>query len=95
LLFVSITSFYIIIIIIIIIIIQGLGLLTHSETINLSYINFFSAFRVVGGKPAALHNLYSNLIRVLEAEPSISEAGETWVRNMAAEFCLRTIFSCP
>jgi hypothetical protein len=36
-----------------------------------------------------LHNFYSILIRLLEAEPSISEAGETWVRNMAAEFCLQ------
>jgi hypothetical protein len=26
-----------------------------------------------------LHNFYSILIRLLEAEPSISEAGETWV----------------
>jgi hypothetical protein len=35
-----------------------------------------------------LHNFYSTLIRVLE--PSSSEAGETWVRNMTAEFCLLT-----
>jgi hypothetical protein len=33
-----------------------------------------------------LHNFYSILIRLLE--PSSSEAGETWVRNMAAEFLL-------
>jgi hypothetical protein len=33
-----------------------------------------------------LHNLYSILIRLLEPKPSSSEAGETWVRNMAAEF---------
>jgi hypothetical protein len=40
-----------------------------------------------------LHNFYSILIRLLEpSEPSISEAGETWVRNMAAEFCLQSIF---
>jgi hypothetical protein len=31
-----------------------------------------------------LHNFYSILIRLLEAEPSINEAGETWVRNVAA-----------
>jgi hypothetical protein len=37
-----------------------------------------------------LHNLYSILIRLLE--PSISEAGETRVRNIAAEFCLQSIF---
>jgi hypothetical protein len=30
-----------------------------------------------------LHNLYSILIRLLQ--PSSSEAGETWVRNMAAD----------
>jgi hypothetical protein len=34
-----------------------------------------------------LRNFYSILIRLLE--PSSSEAGETWVRNMAAEFCLQ------
>jgi hypothetical protein len=37
-----------------------------------------------------LHNFYSILIPLLE--PSSSEAGETWVRNMAAEFCLQSIF---
>jgi hypothetical protein len=36
-----------------------------------------------------LHNFYSILIHL--PEPSSSEAGETWVRNMAAEFCLRSI----
>jgi hypothetical protein len=39
---------------------------------------------LMGGKP------YSILIRLLEQ--SSSEAGETWVRNMAAEFCLQSIF---
>jgi hypothetical protein len=33
-----------------------------------------------------LHNFYSILNRLLE--PSSSEAGETWVRNIAAEFLL-------
>jgi hypothetical protein len=33
-----------------------------------------------------LHNFYSILIRLLE--PSSSEAGETWVINMTAEFLL-------
>jgi hypothetical protein len=34
-----------------------------------------------------LHNFSSILIRLLEpSEPSRSKAGETWVRNMAAEF---------
>jgi hypothetical protein len=37
-----------------------------------------------------LHNFYSILIRFLE--PSSSEAGETWMRNMAAEFCLQSIY---
>jgi hypothetical protein len=36
-----------------------------------------------------LHNFYSILIRLLE--PSSSEAGKTWVKNMAAEFCLQSI----
>jgi hypothetical protein len=40
-----------------------------------------------------LRNFYSILIRLLEPlEPSSSKAGETWVRNMAAEFCLQSIF---
>jgi hypothetical protein len=39
-----------------------------------------------------LHNFYSIVIRLLDAESSISEARETWMRNMAAEFCLRSIF---
>jgi hypothetical protein len=39
-----------------------------------------------------LHNFYSILIRLIEAELSVIEAGETWVRNMAAEFCLQSIF---
>jgi hypothetical protein len=38
-----------------------------------------------------MHNFYSILIRLLEPEPSSNEAGETWVRNMTAEFCLRSI----
>jgi hypothetical protein len=38
----------------------------------------------------SLHNFYSILIRLLE--PSGSEAGETWVTNTAAEFCLQSIF---
>jgi hypothetical protein len=38
-----------------------------------------------------LHNFYSVPIRLLEPEPSSSEAGEIWVRDMAAEFCLRSI----
>jgi hypothetical protein len=37
-----------------------------------------------------LHNFYSILIRLLE--PSISEAGEIWVRNMAAEFAYKASF---
>jgi hypothetical protein len=37
-----------------------------------------------------LQNFYSILIRLLE--PSSSKAAETWVRNMAAEFCLQSIF---
>jgi hypothetical protein len=37
-----------------------------------------------------LHNFYSISIRL--PEPCSSEAGETWVRNMAAEFCLQSIF---
>jgi hypothetical protein len=37
-----------------------------------------------------LHNFYSILFRLLE--PSSSEAGESWARNMAAEFCLQSIF---
>jgi hypothetical protein len=36
-----------------------------------------------------LHNFYSILIRLLE--PSSSEEEATWVRNMAAEFCLQSI----
>jgi hypothetical protein len=60
------------------------------------HVNLFSAFRVAGGKPLPLLNFYTILIRLLEAEPSISEAGETWVRNMvAAEFCLQSIFFMP
>jgi hypothetical protein len=39
--------------------------------------------------PLSLHNFYSILIRLLE--PPSSEAEETWVRNMAAEFCLQSI----
>jgi hypothetical protein len=82
------------VIIIIIIIIQELGLLTRSETIDLSCQPFFYCFRVVGGKPAASAQFFSILIRLLEPEPSSSEAGETWVRNMTAEFCQKNIFSC-
>jgi hypothetical protein len=37
-----------------------------------------------------LHNFYSILIRLLE--PSSSEAGDTLVRNMAAESCLQSMF---
>jgi hypothetical protein len=32
-----------------------------------------------------LHNFYSILLRLLEAEPSSSEAGETWPLNFAYE----------
>jgi hypothetical protein len=39
--------------------------------------------------PLPLHNFYSILILLLE--PSSSEAGETWVRNMTAEFFLQSI----
>jgi hypothetical protein len=35
-----------------------------------------------------LHNFCSTLIRLLYT--SSSEAGEIWVRNMAAEFCLQS-----
>jgi hypothetical protein len=43
--------------------------------------------------PLPLHNFYSILIRLLE--PSSSEAGETWVRNMAAEiFAYKASFLC-
>jgi hypothetical protein len=37
-----------------------------------------------------LYNLYSILISLLD--PSSSKAGETWVRNMAAEFCPQASF---
>jgi hypothetical protein len=37
-----------------------------------------------------LHNFYSILIRLLKL--SSREAGETWVKNMVAEFCLKSIF---
>jgi hypothetical protein len=40
----------------------------------------------VGGKPAASAQFL--LTRLLEPEPSSSEAGETW----AAQFCLQSIF---
>jgi hypothetical protein len=42
----------------------------------------------VGGKPTA--SVKCTLIRLLE--PSSNEAGEAWVRNMAAEFYLQNIF---
>jgi hypothetical protein len=38
-----------------------------------------------------LHNYYSILIRLLET--SSSESGETWVKNIAAEFCLQDVFT--
>jgi hypothetical protein len=39
--------------------------------------------------PLPLHNYDSILIHLLE--PSSSKSGETWVRNMKAEFCLQDI----
>jgi hypothetical protein len=45
----------------------------------------------VGGKPAASAHFLPNPDLSAEPEPSSSEAGETCVRNMAAEFCIQSI----
>jgi hypothetical protein len=49
----------------------------------------FSALEKWVASLLPLHNFCSIQIRLLE--PSSSEAGETWVRNMAAELCLQSI----
>jgi hypothetical protein len=44
----------------------------------------------VGGKPAASAQFLLNPDS--SARAIYSEAGETWVNNLAAEFCLKSIF---
>jgi hypothetical protein len=61
------------------------GPFRDSYQVNLSSLVLFSALEQQVASLLPLQNLYSILIRLLE--PSSSEARETWVRNMAAEFC--------
>jgi hypothetical protein len=61
-----------------------------AEQVNLSCLALFSALEYWVASLLPLHNYYSILIRLLE--PSSSEAGETSVRNKAAEFCLQSIY---
>jgi hypothetical protein len=51
------------------------------------YVRLVALMQVVSLLP--LHNFYSILIRLPES--SSREAGDIWVRNMAAEFCLQSI----
>jgi hypothetical protein len=59
---------------------------------------YFRTYSVdLGGKTAASVQFPLNpdsSIRLLEPETSSSEAGETWVRNMAAEFSYEASISC-